>query len=305
MKTKSSLQNQGVSTVLLGRAIQIIPNAGRALYGNTKVNQQNLYNNHINRNPEWIAGFVDAEGFFSIHFHKNKNSYIYTFGIRINVRDRHVLEKIQQYFGVGNIYEDKTDNTVRYLVSSKSDLEKIIYFFTHIARLRSKKARNFILFETSSQNIKDKTRIAQIIQLNSILSNRPFYSRIKLTPNWILGFLEGDGAFLVNIRKKQKLSNGLPVIHCSLNIVQKELNLLNSIVSHETNMGQVAPKSNSATNDLFSYDIGKLKELEDLIKILDSCETWQSNAKYHDYIIWKKVIELMKNRPGGSKAWYT
>lgn len=63
-------------------------------------------------------------------------------------------------------------------------------------------------------------------KLNSVLNSRPFYSRIKLTPYWILGFLEGDGAFLVNMRKKQKLSNGLPVIHCSLNIVQKELNLL-------------------------------------------------------------------------------
>lgn len=173
-------------------------------------------------------------------------------------------------------------------------MKKIVFFFTHIARLRSKKARDFILFKRAL-NIKNNIRIAQIIQLKSILNSRPFYSRIKLTPDWILGFVEGDGAFLVDIRKKQKLSNGLSVIHCSLNIVQKELNLLNRIQSY-LNMGQVAPKSKSPTNDLFSYDIGKLNELENLIVILDTCNAWQSNAKFYDYTIWKKVINLMKKK---------
>lgn len=60
----------------------------------------------------------------------------------MNIREKQVIESLQALFGgVGKISEDKNDNTIRLVVGSKEDLKGIAKFFTHEARLRTKKAR--------------------------------------------------------------------------------------------------------------------------------------------------------------------
>lgn len=64
----------------------------------------------------------------------------------MNYRERHLLEQVQKYFnGVGHIRTDKKDNTIRYVIDGKVQLERIVEFFTYKARLRSNKARDFII----------------------------------------------------------------------------------------------------------------------------------------------------------------
>ena len=54
--------------------------------------------------PEWIAGLVDAEGYFSIHIrNKIKNQWGFTFGIRMNIREMYLLECLKEYFKIGYI----------------------------------------------------------------------------------------------------------------------------------------------------------------------------------------------------------
>lgn len=57
-------------------------------------------NNVVNREymNYWVAGFFDAEGYV----HTEKRS------LRIGQKERRVLELIQQYFGCGNIYWDRS-----------------------------------------------------------------------------------------------------------------------------------------------------------------------------------------------------
>jgi len=76
---------------------------------------------------------------------KQKNQWAFSFGVRMNVRELPMLKKLQAFLKAGNIWLDKSDNTARLVVESKADLKRIARFFTHDTRLRSKKAREFII----------------------------------------------------------------------------------------------------------------------------------------------------------------
>ena len=88
----------------------------------------------------WLVGFTDGEGCFSISFVKNetmKSGYqIFTeFVITQGERSAKVLEKIKDFFGAGGIYknrryDDHREDIYRYCVRSRKDLlAKVCPFF--------------------------------------------------------------------------------------------------------------------------------------------------------------------------------
>lgn len=98
----------------------------------------------------WLIGFTDGEGCFSISIFKNKSL---KFGYQIfpefvltqGAKSLDVLEKVQNFFKCGNIYENKRhdnhrENLYRYCVRNKTDLlEKICPFFTRNPLITAKK----------------------------------------------------------------------------------------------------------------------------------------------------------------------
>ena len=82
---------------------------------------------------EYIAGFVEGEGCFSIGYSKRKNgtTQLYpNFTIQLHVIDLPLLELIQKTLQCGRIYHSKKRNIVNFKVYRRSDLiNKIIPFF--------------------------------------------------------------------------------------------------------------------------------------------------------------------------------
>lgn len=88
--------------------------------------------------PEWLSGFVDGEGCFTINIYSRKDTVLgkgvkLVFKITQKNRNRDVLEKIIKIFGCGKIYSNSKANksdVIDYMVTGFSDnLEKIKPFF--------------------------------------------------------------------------------------------------------------------------------------------------------------------------------
>lgn len=113
----------------------------------------------------WLIGFTDGEGCFSISIFKNKSL---KFGYQIfpefvltqGAKSLDVLEKVQNFFKCGNIYENKRhdnhrENLYRYCVRNKTDLlEKICPFFTRNPLITAKKY-DFELFKEGLEIMKN------------------------------------------------------------------------------------------------------------------------------------------------------
>ena len=110
----------------------------------------------------WIVGFIDGEGCFSIGIVQQKNSPKrkgYRLGFQVShelavtqgKKSLDTLREIQNYFGVGRIYENKRydnhkENLYRYVVRKREDLCNVIIPFFKKYNLRTSKQYDFEKF---------------------------------------------------------------------------------------------------------------------------------------------------------------
>ena len=165
---------------------------------------------------EWLRGFTDAEGCFSIF--KQGDYFKFRFQIKLHCDDRPLLEYIQNRLQIGKVYpldlNSQTDHA-RWVVTSKKDLSKLIKIFDlnplnttkYLDYINWKEA--FLLYFPSFFLIKkiaktDNIVKTKIFNLQSCMNDNrtnfeyPQDHKVKITPYWLLGFTEGEAHFGVN-----------------------------------------------------------------------------------------------------------
>lgn len=104
----------------------------------------------------WIVGFVDGEGSFCVSIFRNTTTatgwqVFPEFVITQGKKSRTSLVEVKQFFGVGEIYENRrfdnhTENLLRYCVRSRKELRTVIVPFFKLYPLRTAKIKDFEKF---------------------------------------------------------------------------------------------------------------------------------------------------------------
>ena len=131
---------------------------------------------------QWIVGFVDGEGCFSVPVFKNKT---YRIGWQVQpdfvvvqgARSVEVLHDLKRFFECGDVfinrrYDNHREHLYRYSVRNLAHLETVIVPFFETNPLRTAKASDFQKFATVVRMMRRKlhltveglTEIAQIAQ---------------------------------------------------------------------------------------------------------------------------------------------
>lgn len=111
----------------------------------------------------------------------------------------------------------------------------------------------------------------------------------RLTPEWIVGFIDGEGCFHVGISRHEDLRSGFQVLP-ELTVVQhqRDLDLLYELRS-EMNCGVV--RSNHG--DRFCWRVRKLKNLSEIIVPFFDKYPLRSK-KAVEYLKFRKVVMMMQ-----------
>lgn len=95
-------------------------------------------NNEI-KDPNWLAGFISAEGCFFIDTQKSKNKIgtqvKLKFAMTQHFRDEVLLKSFIDYFGCGKYY-CQSQGIGAFWVTKLLEIEKIIVFFKTISNIR-------------------------------------------------------------------------------------------------------------------------------------------------------------------------
>jgi hypothetical protein len=236
----------------------------------------------------YISGFTDGEGSFWIYLQKNSKYLIgyqvkYEFTIVQHIKDRALLENIKLSFnGVGAI-DKHGELSVKSRVSSIKDILLIIDHFDKYPLITQKRA-DYLLFKRVFELILRKEHrtpegFRKILSIKASMNlglsdslkeafpdiipvERPKveYQKI-LDPNWLAGFVEGEGCFYVDIAKSSSKVGARVQLKFKIAQHSREALLMESLVKY-LDCGYISKKSSVAVMD---YEVGKLSDLTEKI----------------------------------------
>ncbi len=271
--------------------------------------------------PWFVTGFTDAEGSFSVGISRNKEIKVgwvvkLSFQITLHQKDKCLLEQIKTYLGVGSIYRQGKD-IIQFQVSSKKDIKVII---DHLDKypLITQKLADYILFKQAFELVLRQEHVTpeglqKIVAIkasmnrglsdelktafpNIITVARPLVVGATATeikdPNWLAGFVDGDGCFFINIMNSASHSLGF-LVNLVFKITQhsRDEQLMRSLVDY-LDCGKVFVRSNNTAVD---FKITKFLDLYD--KVIPFFQKYPLHGvKNKDFVDLCKVAELMKNK---------
>jgi len=127
-----------------------------------------------------------------------------------------LLKLICNKLKIGNV--NVGDNFANYYVSSKNDILELIKIFDKFP-LNTSKHLNYLAFKEGYQlyqnENKNKDILKNILTLKDSMNKKrvlfelPSNHSIKITPYWLLGFIEGEGYFSVAQTGYNRLEFGI------------------------------------------------------------------------------------------------
>ena len=271
-------------------------------------------------NPWTLVGFVDAEGSFMIRVRKNSKYrtgwlVVALFSVAVDKKDLFLLESLKAFFGELGSIKKSGNSTLSYRIESSEQIIKIILPFFDKYPLITEKLGDYLLFKKVLELMSTKEHLTQgglekIVSLKASINKglseelqaafpqcvptpRPVINN-KLIPNpeWLAGFVSGDGSFKSILKKSESVKVGFQSI-LVFQITQhaRDEKLMESLISY-LGCGFIEKDSRgpwlyyTVTN--FSHIQGKIIPFFHQYKIIGS--------KYLDYMDWCKIASLMQNK---------
>lgn len=267
-------------------------------------------------NPDYITGFVDGEGCFSLSIFKQDRSLTGwqvkpIFSISLHNKDIKLLEAIQRTFKTGKIYKHGVDS-MQYRVSSLKNLQIITDHFDSYPLITNKKA-DYLLFKQAITMIKNKEHLSieGILKLVGIKATlnwglsdkfkesfptakavvRPsvIYNTLNVkikNLNWIRGFIEAEGSFQVITQNSSRVS-----LRFSLTQHIKDEVLLKDIVTY-LNCGRYYK---TPTRNEGQFLVTVFSDINDkLIPFLNEYPIL--GTKKEDYLDFVEISKLIKSK---------
>ncbi len=137
--------------------------------------------------PQWIVGFVDGEGCFSISCNRNATTTLGyqvfpEFVITQGAKSIEALERIKTFFGCGNIFvnrrhDNHREHIYRYCVRAMKDLTQTIIPFFQKHPLQTNKKLDFQIFCRVIEMMNKKQHLSPdglqtIMQLKSTMNRK-------------------------------------------------------------------------------------------------------------------------------------
>lgn len=168
---------------------------------------------------EWFRGFSDAEASFGF-IHVTSNYFQFAYEIKLHQDDIETLNYIRRTLGIGQVNLLTSDTKANFKVSSQENLIIILAIFSKY-NLNTTKHLDFLAFvQAYSLYTRNKERAYRkeivphlkeiILNMNRKRTNLDLSGvghEFRITAEWLLGFVEGDGSFFCSGRDKSLIFN--------------------------------------------------------------------------------------------------
>lgn len=234
-------------------------------------------------NNDWITGFVDNDGCFSMQKVQGKYEIHirYRFVVGQDQRSVDVLYALKKRFKCGNVHKTQKDSYEFAVTDRKSLINIIIPFFIKYP-LQSEKRKDFYKFAENLNNFIRKPVYDNFyeIQMEKFI--------FGLNDQWVAGFSDADGCFNVN------LSKGKAQARFFVGVASRDGALLYGIQQY-LQCGNVL----ISKNGFLTLTVSRLSHLIDIILpkfFSKTADYYFKTSKRESFKKFKKVVLLLKDR---------
>jgi hypothetical protein len=157
---------------------------------------------------EWLVGFTDGDGTFSMTLGKN-NSWQFTFKIGISAWNYRALYHMKKNLGCGSITADGT-TILQFRIRDTKHLAA--YLFPHFDKfpLRTSKYYDYLLFKEAVLDSTKRAHNAALLKIGAPSDyDAPFSTSI--TKSWLVGFTEAEGSFYLTQKETGRIVHGFGI----------------------------------------------------------------------------------------------
>ena len=269
--------------------------------------------------PYFITGFSDGESCFHVVIqksltHKTGWRVCPTFSIHVHTKDKALLKKILAYFGVGEIRKSGK-NSYQFTVRDSKGLKVIIGHFDKYPLL-TKKLADYLLFKRIVKLMEGKEHLTleglqEVINIKASMNKgglpeglKPVFPETKPVqrpvvelrsipdPNWLVGFTDAEGCFMIKITKSSTNKVGLQVL-LKFQVTQhfRDNELIKSFIAY-LGCGNVELYPGGLA---VNFIVSKFTAISE--KIIPFFDRYQlQGEKRLNYLDLVKVAELMRNK---------
>ena len=266
---------------------------------------------HVNKNTilenneifyQWLVGFTDGDGTFSIVNQNNKWSL--TYKLSQNTYNLRVLHFIKKQLNVGSIYIEKDGKHAHYRIRDLKTLNSTIFPIFDKYSLLTSKQFNYIKFKEADNILtnnllnkleKDKLITKLVLSKHSEDYISPIWSNINnevsdyksastiMSKAWLIGFTEAEGSFYLVLKsiKPNRLVHGFEITQKLDKIV---LTAIKYILGIKT-------KVKITKYGTFSIVTTNSRAIENIISFFDNT---MKGMKSVEYRIWSRSYKKHK-----------
>jgi len=256
----------------------------------------------LNNFYEWFTGLTDGEGSFNIS-RRNTQNFAFSYEITMHRDEDDMLNFIQKTLGIGKVF--LSGNTVKFCVTRREDITIIIDIFKKYP-LQSTKNLNFLSFKKAfelyvSSSKKSPELFEEISKIKANMNSlRTDFSesksrKLSITPNWVLGFVEGEGSFTI-IKRDYTLAFIITQSAKDLYLMKEVKNFFLSLCNDQFNGKYVSEgvrlyRDTKSNTDAVYVSISREDIITKVIIPFFDSLSWHSK-KEKDYQDWKIVLRL-------------
>jgi hypothetical protein len=276
--------------------------------------------------PGYISGLTQSDGsFFCTISLSSKHlfglQFRPKFSITADLDSKHVLDRIQSYFGCGNVAINESKHTAEFVVSSLKDLKNIIIPHFQNYPVYCSKLHAFKLFDLIVSSLVNKEKktiegrrelLGMALSMNQstnrkedrililckclsmdikdlvLIPNNCLGMQIPLSSSFISGVIDGDGSFFVYFLSTGEIKLGFTIV---TDLASKVM--LQGIQTYLKGIGSIRE---GTKNELVYTVLGINQIVDVLIPFVDANPILSERALHYDKF--KKVSLLLKeNNP--------
>lgn len=244
---------------------------------------------------QWLVGFTDGDGTFSIN--SQNNSWSLTFKLSQNTYNLRLLYFIKGQLGVGQINIEKTTNMCNFRIRDRLLLESIIFPIFDKYPLLTTKYYNYIKFKEVYFILADKSlsKTDKNIIISNLIKSKPPVDYISpawllinnnvinvesaskvLSKPWLIGFTEAEGNFYLVKKFTNRLVHAFEITQKLDKIV---LVAIKSILGIKTNV-------KVAKTGYYSIGTTNSRAIENIIEYYKNT---MKGMKALEYRIWSRA----------------